>query len=166
MSRSWSSAHDWKSCKGQKPFESSNLSISATSSEQSPLCSGAFLCLRTKKRHPPAPLLLLPKPDLLRWAPAWFLRWLEQSPLCSDAFLCLRTKKRHPPAPLLLLPKPDLLRWAPAWFLRWLEQSPLCSGAFLCLRTKGARLDMAVLPWYFPYVTSGVTAQSRLSRSF
>ena len=29
MSRSWSSAHDWKSCKGQKPFESSNLSISA-----------------------------------------------------------------------------------------------------------------------------------------
>ena len=31
MSRSWSSAHDWKSCKGQKLFESSNLSISATS---------------------------------------------------------------------------------------------------------------------------------------
>ena len=29
MSRSWSSAHDWKSCKGQKLFESSNLSISA-----------------------------------------------------------------------------------------------------------------------------------------
>ena len=27
MSRSWSSAHDWKSCKGQKLFESSNLSI-------------------------------------------------------------------------------------------------------------------------------------------
>ena len=24
-------------------------------SEQSPLCSGAFLCSRTKKRHPPAP---------------------------------------------------------------------------------------------------------------
>ena len=32
MSRSWSSAHDWKSCKGQKLFESSNLSISAMSS--------------------------------------------------------------------------------------------------------------------------------------
>ena len=29
-SRSWSSAHDWKSCNGQKPFESSNLSFSAT----------------------------------------------------------------------------------------------------------------------------------------
>ena len=28
-SRSWSSAHDWKSCNGQKPFESSNLSFSA-----------------------------------------------------------------------------------------------------------------------------------------
>ena len=32
MSRSWSSAHDWKSCKGQKLFESSNLSISANGS--------------------------------------------------------------------------------------------------------------------------------------
>ena len=29
MSRSWSSAHDWKSCRGQKLLESSNLSISA-----------------------------------------------------------------------------------------------------------------------------------------
>ena len=28
-SRSWSSAHDWKSCNGHKPFESSNLSFSA-----------------------------------------------------------------------------------------------------------------------------------------
>ncbi len=30
MSRSWSSAHDWKSCIPQKGIESSNLSISAT----------------------------------------------------------------------------------------------------------------------------------------
>ena len=29
MSRSWSSAHDWKSCNGQKPFEGSNPSFSA-----------------------------------------------------------------------------------------------------------------------------------------
>ena len=29
MSRSWSSAHDWKSCRGHKLLESSNLSISA-----------------------------------------------------------------------------------------------------------------------------------------
>ena len=28
-SRSWSSAHDWKSCNRQKRFESSNLSFSA-----------------------------------------------------------------------------------------------------------------------------------------
>ena len=28
-SRSWSSAHDWKSCNGQKPFEGSNPSFSA-----------------------------------------------------------------------------------------------------------------------------------------
>lgn len=34
-------------------------------SEQSPLCSGAFLCSRTKKRHPPAPLLLLSRPQPL-----------------------------------------------------------------------------------------------------
>ena len=30
-----------------------------TTSEQSPLCSGVFLCLGQKRRHPPAPLLLL-----------------------------------------------------------------------------------------------------------
>ena len=33
MSRSWSSAHDWKSCRGQKLLESSNLSISAKREE-------------------------------------------------------------------------------------------------------------------------------------
>ena len=42
MSRSWSSAHDWKSCKGQKLFESSNLSISAKNKS---LPSGRFLFL-------------------------------------------------------------------------------------------------------------------------
>ena len=40
MSRSWSSAHDWKSCKGQKLFESSNLSISAKNN--SPPSGGLF----------------------------------------------------------------------------------------------------------------------------
>ena len=43
---------------------SSNLRW-VTTSEQSPLCSGAFLCSRTKKRHPPAPLLLLSRPQPL-----------------------------------------------------------------------------------------------------
>ena len=33
MSRSWSSAHDWKSCRGQKLLESSNLSNSARKKE-------------------------------------------------------------------------------------------------------------------------------------
>ena len=34
-------------------------------SEQSPLFSDAFLCSRTKKRHPPAPLLFLSRPQPL-----------------------------------------------------------------------------------------------------
>lgn len=42
-------------------------------SEQSPLCSGAFLCSRTKKRHPPAPLLFLFKSNPLRRASIWIL---------------------------------------------------------------------------------------------
>ena len=32
MSPRWSRAHDWKSCRGQKPLKSSNLFISATKS--------------------------------------------------------------------------------------------------------------------------------------
>lgn len=49
MSRSWSSAHDWKSCKGQKPFESSNLSISAIKFEplDNTRFSGGSCCLYT-----------------------------------------------------------------------------------------------------------------------
>ena len=35
------------------------------SSEQSPLCSGVFLCLWQKRRHPPAALLLLSKSNPL-----------------------------------------------------------------------------------------------------
>ena len=40
------------------------LSIHDTS-EQSPLCSDVFYFYRNKKRHPPAPLLLLSKPNPL-----------------------------------------------------------------------------------------------------
>ena len=40
-------------------------------SEQSPLCSDVFLCLRQERRHPPAPLLLLSNCDPLRWARSW-----------------------------------------------------------------------------------------------
>ena len=42
-----------------------------TTSEQSPLCSDVFLCLWQKRRHPPAPLLLLSNCDPLRWARSW-----------------------------------------------------------------------------------------------
>ena len=42
MSRSWSSAHDWKSCNTQKVFESSNLSISAKN-ESTVRKDGAFV---------------------------------------------------------------------------------------------------------------------------
>ena len=41
-----------------------------------------FLCLRRKKRHPPAPLLLLSKPDPLGWAPVWYAA-------LQTAFICL-----------------------------------------------------------------------------
>ena len=42
------------------PWKISILTVPSTS-EQSPLCSDVFLCLRQKRRHPPAPLLLLSK---------------------------------------------------------------------------------------------------------
>ena len=41
-----------------------------STSEQSPLCSDVFLCLRQKRRHPPAPLLLLSPQSLTAlWGP-------------------------------------------------------------------------------------------------
>ena len=40
MSRSWSSAHDWKSCKGQKLFESSNLSLHLRQTKPRPVGRG------------------------------------------------------------------------------------------------------------------------------
>ena len=50
--------------------EISVLTVPSTS-EQSPLCSDVFLCLWQKRRHPPAPLLLLSNCDPLRWARSW-----------------------------------------------------------------------------------------------
>ena len=44
-------------------------------SEQSPLCSDVFLCPWQKRRHPPAPLLLLSKSNPLRWASIWY--WVQ-----------------------------------------------------------------------------------------
>ena len=42
-----------------------------STSEQSPLCSDVFLCMRQKRRHLPVPLLLLSNCDPLRWARGW-----------------------------------------------------------------------------------------------
>ena len=64
------------------------------SSVQSPLCSDVFLCLRQKRRHPPAPLLLLSKPDPLALGsgfvlgadPVAYIPLSVQSPLCADVF--------------------------------------------------------------------------------
>lgn len=65
-------------------------------SEQSPLCSGAFLCSRTKKCHPPAPLLLLSKPDPLGWAPVWYAA-------LQAAFICLHLFYQHKTIPKALI---------------------------------------------------------------
>ena len=51
MSRSWSSAHDWKSCIPHKGIESSNLSISATAKALRPNGRKAFC--RFPRRFPP-----------------------------------------------------------------------------------------------------------------
>ena len=53
-----------------KGFEAS-IVLRCSTSEQSPLCSDVFLCQRQKRRHPPAPLLLLSNCDPLRWARGW-----------------------------------------------------------------------------------------------
>ena len=47
-----------------------SIVLRCSTSEQSPLCSGAFLCSRTKKRHSPAPLRLLYR-NRLRLAVIW-----------------------------------------------------------------------------------------------
>ena len=44
-SRSWSSAHDWKSCNRQKRFEGSNPSFSAKGKSRRDLCVRGFFLL-------------------------------------------------------------------------------------------------------------------------
>lgn len=78
-----------------------------TTSEQSPLCSDAFLCSCAKKRHPPAPLLLLSKSqpialgcDLVSGADleacprncSHFLRRSKRYIACSDFFTKVRAR--------------------------------------------------------------------------
>ena len=145
MSRSWSSAHDWKSCKGQKLFESSNLSISATS-EQSPLCSDVFFCLWQKNTSsarslaPPSPHKVCDfagtpasaapsvetfahgKSSALRFAPALFRGVISCSEKYNISFLSSFDMSEH---------------------------SPLCSDLFFCLwqkNTSSARSLALPLP--------------------
>ena len=59
-SRSWSSAHDWKSCNRQKRFEGSNPSFSATSSQASYRLRRRFF-FQNDCRLALIPLLLLSK---------------------------------------------------------------------------------------------------------
>ena len=49
MSPRWSRAHDWKSCRGQKPLKSSNLFISATKPWN---FVPRFFCFLTEKTAP------------------------------------------------------------------------------------------------------------------
>lgn len=89
-SRSWSSAHDWKSCRGQKLLESSNLSISATASKQSPLCFDAFLYLRLKIRLASLPCFSFP-----RRIPRMCLGGLFKLRIaCDDVFLFRQAPNR------------------------------------------------------------------------
>ena len=60
---------------GRNPGALASIVLGCSTSEQSPLCSDVFLCLWQKRRHPPAPLLLLSKSNPLRWASIWF--WAE-----------------------------------------------------------------------------------------
>ena len=66
--RSGLKIHRWQHRAGSSP-------ATGTTSEQSPLCSDVFLCLWQKRRHPPAPLLLLSKSNPLRWASIWY--WVQ-----------------------------------------------------------------------------------------
>ena len=101
MSRSWSSAHDWKSCRGQKLLESSNLSISATSLRTTYRSQRLFAKVTSHSFCRSSS----PNRTRLRWASIrFFITALgiflltfpmpEQSPLCFDAFLYLRLKIR------------------------------------------------------------------------
>ena len=69
-----------------------------TTSEQSPLCSDVFLCLRQKRRQPPAPLLLLSKSNPLRRVSIWRGGGLLKKHICPIE----AESKRHPKGCLLL----------------------------------------------------------------
>ena len=75
-----------------------------STSEQSPLCSDVFLCMRQKRRHLPAPLLLLSNCDPLRWARSWcaalratsqYQRLLTNPPAVQEEKFTILQKELH-----------------------------------------------------------------------
>ena len=56
----------------RKAFEKISILTVSSTSEQRPLCSDVFLYLRQKRRHLPAPLLLLSESQPLCWVVIWF----------------------------------------------------------------------------------------------
>ena len=52
---------------------------------KSALLRRSFFAFSKKERHPPAPLLLLSKPNPLRWASVWFLLGDATSPISPPA---------------------------------------------------------------------------------
>ena len=99
----------------RKAFRAVSFSATKDTSEQSPLCSDVFLCLRQKRRHPPAPLLLLSKPDPLALGsgfvlgadPVAYIPLSVQSPLCAGVFSFRPGAAEPVPPPYVLGPAVD-----------------------------------------------------------
>ena len=121
----------------------------------------SFYACGTKRRHPPAPLLLLSNRDPLRWARGWIrptggsFSFLErsvfiapstsgQSPLCSDVFLCLRHKKTSSARSLAppLQPRPTALgsQLGPPYGRLFFLLGKICSGVFFSRNKNAVRL--------------------------
>ena len=171
MSRSWSSAHDWKSCRGQKLLESSNLSISATSLRTTYRSQRLFAKVTSHSFCRSSS----PNRTRLRWASIrFFITALgiflltfpmpEQSPLCFDAFLYLRLKIRLASLPCFSFP-----RRIPRMCLGGLFKLRIaCYGVFLFGRSQTARGAkrpgrICIRPGRYHAVTGGGCSRSRRS---
>ena len=136
MSRSWSSAHDWKSCRGQKLLESSNLSNSAKKKEPAAgrfflfafgeiriLIEGPGGAFIVQCAHWTIPLFCFPISREKNKMQAN----LSNSASCANIVLRSRlaAKTAYPLSPSSFS-KSDPLRWAPIWV--WYRK---CTGTFL-----------------------------------
>ena len=97
MSRSWSSAHDWKSCKGQKLFESSNLSISATSEQALHRLLRLFYFNKMSERaRAAAPPLQTEPSSLGNWRAPRFFRHADTAVHHYSGGVCAASFDQHP----------------------------------------------------------------------